>query len=151
MILTRTYDKDAIKSIMLELWDFVAEDGVSKDRFDPEVNSEVWLLAHDEDKIIGCFNFHALGVCTLQIHAQILPEYRKEYSEKAGRAALEFFYSTGYNRLFAEVPEIYPNVKRFCEKMGMTQESISYGSYMKNGEIINQHVMVILREALCQK
>lgn len=145
MKLTRTYDKEIIKNIMFQLWDFIVEDGGDKDRFDPDVDGEVWLLAHDGDKIIGCFNFHALGVCTLQVHAQILPEFRKEYSEKAGRAALEFFYSTGYNRLFAEVPEIYPNVKRFCEKMGMAQESISVGSYKKNGQIINQHVMVILR------
>ncbi len=151
MKLTRVFEPDIVKPIMFRLWDYIAEDGVSMESFSPDMHGEAWLLAHDGDKIIGCFNFHALGVCTLQVHAQILPEYRKEYSEKAGRAALDFFLSTGYNRLFAEVPVIHPNVKKFCEKMGMTEESISRGSYKKNGEIIDQSVMVILRAELCQK
>ncbi|GAF75546.1 unnamed protein product, partial [marine sediment metagenome] len=52
---TRTYDKKAIKEIMSMngIRETIAEDGQNPDDFKPDLDTDCWLLIHDDDVVIG--------------------------------------------------------------------------------------------------
>lgn len=147
LIATRIFETDIIKSIMFELWDTVAEDGQEKADYKPNMD-DAWVAIHDDDKIVGLYNFHPLNSVTLQIHAQVRKEYRKEYSFATGQAALKWFLETSYQKLVAEVPVIYPNVRDFCLSQGFSLEGINRKSCRKEGKLIDQWYLGITREEL---
>lgn len=144
----RIYNKELIKSIIFtqEIWDCVAEDGQSKEDFEPEVDAECWLIMSNESNVVGLYNLHGINGVTVQIHAHVIPEYRKEYSKQTGKAALDYIIeNTGYYKIIAVVPVLYNNVKKFCESFGFKEEGINRLSYQKNGEIIDQWLMGLTR------
>lgn len=149
MIVTkRIYNKELIKSIiqMGEIWDCVAEDGQNKEDFDPDVENECWLLMNNEDAIVALYNLHGINGVTVQIHAHVVPEYRKEYSKQTGKAALDYIIeNTGYYKIIAVVPTLYNNVKKFCESFGFKEEGINRLSYQKNGGIVDQWLLGLTR------
>ena len=117
-----------------------------KEDFNPNVDDECWLLMNNESDIVALYNLHGVNGVTVQIHAHVLPEYRKECSKETGKAALDYIIeNTGYYKIIATVPVIYNNVKRFCESFGFKEEGINRLSYQKNGEIIDQWQLGITR------
>lgn len=148
VIANRTFDTDLIKDIMIELWDTVAEDGVKPGEYKPNVDDECWVEMLVGDKCIGVYRVHALNSATLQIHAQILPEYRKEYSKATGRRILSWISENAednYQKVVAEVPTIYPNVIKFVIANGFKLEGVNRLSYRKDGVLYDQCLMGITR------
>ena len=96
---------------------------------------------------MALYNFHGINGVTVQIHAHVIPAYRKEYSKQTGKAALDYIIeNTGYCKIIAVVPVLYNNVKKFCESFGFKEEGINRLSYQKNGEVIDQWYLGITRE-----
>ena len=151
LVAERIYDKAIILSILVKMWDNICEDGQESVNFIPDVDGEAWVLIHNNKDSIGLFNFHAHGACTLQVHAHVIPEFRKEHAINAGRAALNWFLETDYQKLIAYVPDIYPNVAAFCEKMGMKKEGDLTKSHLKNGKLCDQSIFGLTRADACQK
>lgn len=149
----RTYDKDLIKSIMFlpEIFSCVAEDGMSKEDYEPEVISGCWLVIKDDDTVIGLYYLHAINGVAVQIHAHVLPEFRKEYSRKTGIVALEYLLAnTEYKKVIAVIPVIYENVKKFTESYGFVFEGINRLSYMKNGVLVDQWMLGATRQEISE-
>ena len=148
----RTFDIELIKSIVTrdDVWATVAEDGQVKSEYMPDVNDECWLLMTDENTAIGLYNIHAHNAVTIEIHAHVLPEHRKQHSKETGRAALEWIYfnSPEYKKVIAQIPFIYKNVKNFTCGFGFKEEGVNRLSYLKNDVIVDQWLLGITRDEI---
>jgi len=147
----RTYDKVLIKSIIFNqaIWECIAEDGQEKADFDPDVESECWLVMRLDEIPIALYNIHALNSVTAQIHAHVLPAYRKEHSKETGALVLRYILeNTDYQKIVAVIPVIYENVKKFTMSFGFVEEGINRKSIMKGGELLDQWMLGATRSEI---
>jgi hypothetical protein len=143
----RTLDTGLIKDVVSKMWDNVCEDGHSFDEWDPEPESCAWLTVGE----CGLYSLHATNKTTLEMHAFIKPEHRKEYSDESGKAILKWILIESpaqYKKIITQVPKLYPNVKNFCLRHGFVLEGINRLSHQKNGELVDQWMFGITRDEI---
>ena len=153
MKIRRSYNPDEVKRVFLnpEIFATIAEEGQRPEDFEPDFSTEIYLAVEAEDTVIGFYALKVLSHAEMDIHAQILPEYRKHYSIESGFKVLEWFYKEAperFQKLTAQVPFVYPNVKDFCLKCGMKIEGINGLSYYKDGELHDQWYFGITRQEI---
>lgn len=159
LLVQRTYDSEIVREIMThpEIWDAVAEDDFTEDKFNIDCHQDCWLLVSDGKRKIGLYNLHAMNHTTLEMHIQILPNYRRKYARKS----VPLFYNwvlneapKQYKKLIANIPAIYKNVRDFAEENGFTLEGTYTKAYKKNGEIVDLWLLGAtteeLKATLCQ-
>jgi hypothetical protein len=147
----RTIDIDLIKSILTSLWDVIAEDGKLIEDFQVDLENNIFLAVIDDKTTVGLYILHAYNGCTLEIHANILPEYRKECAIPSGEKVLAWFDEFApekYQKLFAQIPEIYPNVYRFTLERGFNDEGRLKNAYRKDGKLHDIHILGLERKTL---
>lgn len=148
----RTFDTEIIRSIMTrdDIWSTVAEDGQHKEGFNSDPVVDCWLLIKSNGEIVGLYKLHTENCVTLQIHAQVLPEHRKAYSNDTGTSVLQWIYDNAeeYKKVIACVPVIYRNVKDFTCSFGFLVEGTNRKSYLKDGELHDQWNLGITRDEI---
>ncbi len=147
MKLERTYNSDIIKSIVAEMWDCVCEDGHTLEDFDPKPNLNCWIKMGD----YGLYCLHPHNKSTLEIHAFILPIHREAHSLDTGREILKWILAEApeqYQKVIAQVPRLYPNVRNFCIKNGFTLEGVNRLSHKKNDVLVDQWLLGITRKEI---
>ena len=79
MKIERTHDVIRVWEVMTnpELWATVAEDDQDPNGWAPDVHGEVWLLLTVNDIEIGVYQVQVRNAVTVEIHANMLPAYRK--------------------------------------------------------------------------
>ncbi len=125
----------------------ISEDGIKPEDLKIDVDSQCWLAMVSSSKFLGLYNLKPLsGVC-LDIHAHVLPEFRKEHSKETGRAALQWIYANApkYHKVEARIPVCYKNVRDFTCSFGFKEEGLSRLSYRKNGMLHDQYLLGITR------
>lgn len=124
-----------------ELFDRIAEDGISIDDYEIEFNGhQRYMMVMLDDLAIGVWNLYPVNSVTLNIHCNILEQYR-EHGKQAGRLILEWFVGEcpkQYQKLNAEIPVIYPEVYHFTKNFGFSDEGINRQSIKKNGVLVDQ-------------
>lgn len=151
--ISRTYDPDLVFDVMTHpaLWPTVAEEGQDPMDFQPEMNGEVWLVVTHGTQVAGLYNLHAHNSVTLEIHAQILPEFRGENAKESSIALLEWFVANApsqFQKLIAQVPTVYPNVVAFTKNAGFQEEGLNRQSCRENGELCDQVMLGITRQEI---
>jgi RimJ/RimL family protein N-acetyltransferase len=148
----RTYDRRLVVSIMLhpEIFETIAEDGQNPNDFVPDVQGEIWLAMWADGEAVGLYHLHRRNAVLIEIHAQVLKAYRKEYSVATGEAALQWILDNlpECQKVIAWVPEIYPNVRSFTESQGFQIEGVNRKSYLKNGKLYDQTLLGITRSEI---
>jgi len=151
MRITRTFDPQVVKSVMLspEIWETVAEDDQQPELFEPEMVSDCWLSVLRGTSLIGLYNIHPHNKVTLEIHAQILPEYREEHAKESSRLVLQWILdcpdADDYQKVIAQIPTLYPNVKQFTLNAGFQEEGLNRLSCRRNGKLYDQWLLGITR------
>jgi RimJ/RimL family protein N-acetyltransferase len=151
MIAERTSDKKAVEKIITlpEIFDCISEDDCDLPEID--VIKDCWLIIKVDDLCIGAYFLHPHNSTTLEIHAHILPEYRKEHAINSGSVILQWVLDEcpeTYQKIIAQVPKLYPNVKSFCEVNGFKVEGINRLSHRKNGVLHDQWLLGITRDEI---
>ena len=147
----RTNDADIVRAVMThpDMWATVAEDGHDPDDYTPDMTGACWLVMRDGDTLIALYSLDQINAVTLEIHAQVLPKHRKEYSRATGKAALQWIVEhTDCQKVIAWVPALYPNVRDFTVSQGFQIEGVSRKSYLKNGELHDLTLLGITREQI---
>jgi hypothetical protein len=111
------------------------------EEFEPPMGAGVQYVAGLVDSaIIGLMIYHDVGN-KVKCHIQVLPEYRKDHAREFARIALNF--GKAKNAIvYAEIPDCYPNVLRFAEKVGFYKTGNIKDDYTKDGVT---HDVIILR------
>lgn len=143
----RTDDTALIKGVITQLWDTVAEDGMSLEDWSADCVSECWL----DIQGMAVFCLHPANATTLIMHAHVRKSYRPRYSVAIGDAVWSWVLAecpVQYQKFICAIPVIYPNVKKYVESMGMVEEGINRLSYTKHGKIVDQWNMGITRQEI---
>ena len=147
-MIAETKDSELIRSIVTlpELWETIAEDGVSLESWKPDLN-EGWLISSDDKGFVGIYNIHPTNGVTLQIHPMMPKSTRGKRAYGSAQEVLRWiFTTTKYQKVVCEIPVIYRNVKLFAMKAGMKEEGLNRFSYLKNGKIIDQWHLGIAKQ-----
>lgn len=107
-----TTDADKIKSILTHpyIWPRISPDGASPEGYQPPMDGVTYL--HDEGVL---FILHGHGG-ELQIHANVLPEYRNDANEAAKDAINYGFNILKADKITAKIPKQYGSVYGFALK-----------------------------------
>lgn len=143
MIVNHTNDKAIINRILKndDVWSRVAEEGVTKDEYDaPDgpyyVVDDTWQAL-----LIG----HWKNDVTIEVHINVIPEFRHKAREFADLAVKWFWDNTRCQKLVAEIPEIFPDVVKFAKKSGFKPEGVNSLSYRRNGVLYDQFYLGLIR------
>ena len=99
------------------------------------------LVAYSDDVPAACVTLLSRNGIKLEIHVQILPDYR-HMSDLLGKSMLNWIWdNTTAQKLVAEIAFKFENVKRYAESMGFQVEGISKGSIMLDGRLTDQWIM----------
>lgn len=153
MKIYRTFDDNAIKSIMLnqEIWKTCAEEGQEQEDYEPETEADCWLILEADEGFIGAYNIHPHNSTTLELHAHVLPEFRKKYAFESGDLALEWIMNEApesYQKVIAQIPECYQNVIDFTIGHGFTKEGVNRLSDRIDGVLYDQWLFGITRQEI---
>lgn len=149
----QTWDKALIRSILTDpdIWDSIAEDGQESGLFEVDLEKNIFLSVIDMGIIVGIYILHAFNGATLEIHANILPKYRKRCATQSGEKMLEWFKENGpdkYHKLIAMIPVIYPHVYHFTLNRGFKDEGLLTTAYRKKGKLHDIHILGLERSTL---
>jgi hypothetical protein len=132
-----------------EIYERIAEDNISPDEYvTPWDKTQRYMMVMLDEMIIGVWSLYPVNSSTLNIHANILKEYR-EHGKEAGLLILKWFINDcpkQYQKLNAEIPVIYPDVYYFTKGFGFSDEGTNRLSIMKNGIIVDQHRLGITKD-----
>jgi len=152
MIVKRTHDIELIESVMLrdDIFAVIAEDGQTKQDQDFDTYKNCFLSLAVDGQLIGIYVIHPQNQITIEIHAHVLPEYRKQHSKESGRKALDWIINNvpQCEKVIAKVPSIYENVYLFCLANGFTEEGVNRLSYKKDGKIYDQYMLGITKQEI---
>lgn len=144
MIIRRTFDPEEIKTIICDEWiyDRVSEDFTPEaHEFEPPVRRDHTYLVDEE--LNGLFILHPINSITQEVHVHVLD---REKAMEFGEAVINWAWSNmKFNKMVAQIPEIYPDVARFAEKNGFVKEGVNRQSYLKNGTIHDQYYYGLVR------
>ena len=149
------WDVKLIYSVLKDprIWKTISNDGQTSDKFVINVDAEdyYYLAVAHSNICIGIYVLHPFNDCTLEIHANILPEYRKEFATQSGEKVLEWFDKNApekYQKLIARIPEIYPEVYHFTLNRGFSDEGRLIKGCRKKGNLCDLHILGLERSAL---
>lgn len=146
------FDEELIRSVLIKdaLWDAISEDGQDKDEFEVDLNSNIFLKINEGETCIGFYILHVFNGATMQIHANILPKYRK-HAKTSGEKVLSWFRDNApkkFEKLIAQIPVIYPNVYHFTKNRGFKDEGLITKAHRKNGTLVDIHLLGLERQSI---
>jgi RimJ/RimL family protein N-acetyltransferase len=147
-MISETKDSEIIWKIAThpDLWQTIAEDGMSPDEWAPDLK-QGWLISSDDNGFVGIWNVYPTNKVTLKIHPMVPKDVRGKRAYKSAKEVLRWiFANTNYEKITCEIPVIYRNVKLFAMACGMKEEGLNRKSYRKNGEVVDQWHLGVLKQ-----
>ena len=148
MRIDRTHDMATVKAILSHpaIWPHIHDDMAGECR-PLDVGGLYWLLVEDDEGPAGVFLVHAHnGVC-YEVHTCMLPRTWGAQARQATHLCRAWmFQNTPCRKLITNVPAYNLLALRFAKRCGMTLEGINRKSYLKNGELMDQHVLGLTKE-----
>ena len=118
--------------------------GVPFEEFTPTIGPEDYFLVTAPESM---FYLHPFCANVWQIHAHVHPDYRST-AEQAARSALRFaFQDLNAISVVALIPDVFPRVRGFALKCGLSDHGFIPDSYLKNATLHGQWLMGISRAA----
>lgn len=146
-------DANAVKAIYChpEMAGIFFDDGIKPEQinFSQLVNIPVayFIIVSEDGEDIGLFFFYPMNTITFELHTAFLPGQRGRKVIEASRLAREYMWSqTPCRKVVTSVPVDNRRAYVMAKLCGMKQEGINRGSWLKNGQVIDQYTMGICKE-----
>lgn len=138
-----TEDMALIKYFMTlpEIWERVAEDDLTKEEYQPNVNDQ-WLLFLIDNNIVGICEISAHTGVTLEMHPALLKKFR-HYSRVATKSFIKWVVDNSQRaikKFMLIIPKCFPTNKNGALKLGFKLEGINRQSFMKNKKLEDQWI-----------
>lgn len=144
---TQTMDTVFIKSMLERMEDRIIQDNVDMNSWHP---SGVWVWVSDDGEPVALYNLRQVNGVTLDIHPNVLPEYRAKRNDTM-KSVLDWVWNeTPAMKVVGFVPTVYRNVRRFGIECGFRIEGLMKSSQMKGGKLLDMWVMGIERPGVEQ-
>lgn len=155
MKIIQLYDINLIRGVMMheDILTTIIDDTWDGITYTPDVSREIFLGCIIDDKLIGVYRLHWITGVTLQGHAHILKEFRKDYSIETCHSIMKWVNEKIHKckKVDCYVPFVYPNVKQFLAACGFTEEGITRQSFALNNQLHDQWIMGITRDEMQEK
>lgn len=118
----------------------IYEDGIRD--IIPNVVDEFWVGIRLDDITFACFRVHQMTSVMWQIHARVIPKYRKQYSRKSARLALRWCSDNiwGLRTITCMVPKCHRDVALFVRRVGFSFCGTIQESYLKNEILVGTDI-----------
>ncbi len=129
-------DMEFVTHVIHTLWDSVSDDGASIDTWAPSPDWTFLEIQHRGERI-GIYEIHPLNTITYQLHANILPQYRKLVTYDISKAVHKWLIENcrpNATKFVACIPACFPNVIEYALGSGWKCEGVMEKAYLKNGE-----------------
>lgn len=128
----RMFDYRLATQTMTAIWADIAEDDAPM--YTPDIINEYWVGIYADDEYVGMYRLHQLNSVLWQGHVFMLD---RKHSIGGGKVIQEWIIDNieGLKKLIVEIPECFPNVIAFVEKLGLKKQGYNSDSYSKNGVI----------------
>jgi len=110
--------------------------GINPSIFFIQKNDNFWLKTGDYGVLIG----EPRNLVTYEVHVALLPNARGQAVDICVGAMRWMFSNTKAQRLNASIPEYNKLALRLASKVGMELIGINKKSFLKDGELFNQHL-----------
>lgn len=143
----RTRDMEVVRNILAHpaVWPHIHDDGATE----PEpIDHEgfIWLLVTAGGPA-GCFLFHAHNAVTFEVHTCLTPQMWGPKAREAARLAqIWIFTNTPAQKLVTHVPSYNAVALRFALRCGFTQEGVNRASFLRGGELLDQHLLGLTKK-----
>jgi hypothetical protein len=129
-----------------ELWERISQ-STKIDDWEPCLDIDnSWFACWEGGEPIGCFLFEVCNESTIEIHINILKQYREEFSYKIGCEIIKLFSENPvFDKMIAAIPECCKDVYQYTIKFGFINEGINRLSIKKNGKLVNQIMLGITK------
>lgn len=145
MKIERTRDMGLVRAILSHpaIWPHIHDDGVEEPG-PVDADGLYWLLI---DGGAGVFLLHQHNTVTYEVHTCLLPEMWGDKAKEATYLCRRWMFEhTPCRKLITNVPAYNLLALRFAKRCGMTTEGVNRKSYLKNGELMDQHVLGLTKE-----
>ena len=132
-----------------ELFDRVKEDGVIYETFKMPTDS-LYFGIFTKTGLIGFWWLTRINATVIDIHCNIIKDHRKHGLE-AGKQILRLIktaFPTDIQKINCLIPVTYPDVYNFTKKFGFQDEGLDRKSISKGGELVDRHMLGLLREEI---
>jgi hypothetical protein len=151
----RTSDAALIQRLITTpaIWKDVIDDfAPSPEEYKPLISEGmIYLLAQDQDDIVGLFIFQMRSWTEFEFHAVVLPEmWLKLKAKPAALAAFDWIWNhyPTCQRIVGYVPVLKHRTRlRLAPKLGMTQFGLDPNSFQKDGRLWDRACFGISRPA----
>lgn len=141
MIVKQTHNPDDLKAVLSHpaIWDAItSDDGPPFEKYDfAKIDEWLCIAGYQDEEPFAAMLYHP-HLDGTKLHIHVLPEHRDKSRDFAAKA-LEFSKLP----LYAEIPEMYPNVIRFAEEFGFKKFITYHDRHKKNGALCD---VVLLRK-----
>ncbi len=146
----RTFDLELVRSIITDpsIWPNVSDDnsGDPKDFWPTDHEAICYILARDEEKLIGMWSFVPHNSVCWEVHTYLLPNHGFTQGRKAAKElAAWIFANTKCQRIFTNVPEFNRAARIFAKAAGMKEFGNNPNSFIRNGTLWNQTLLGLSR------
>lgn len=147
MIVEQCYDVEVVRAILTHpaIYDRIAEDGTPlREDYEHELIG-FHVIGTENGELVGLMIYYPQNLVTWECHVQVVPEFRKTHADEFGQKALKWAFDMGAQKIVAQIPFLYPNVKDFGLKHGFEIEGINRKSYLKNNVLHDQWYLGLVR------
>lgn len=111
----------------------------------PNVVDEYWIGIKQDNKTFACFRVHQMTSVMWQIHARVIPQYRREYSRRAAYLALKWSADNikSLRTVVCMVPKCHRDVALFVRRVGFNFCGTIQESYKKNNILVGTDIFSI--------
>lgn len=145
MRIERTFDRDLIRAIIThpKIYPHVSDDSSAPaDSFQPPMHDSIYYLMPIDNEVMGVFMMVPVNAITFEVHTCILPEYWGKKAAEAARLCAEWMFAhTPCRKIITHVPAYNRLAYRFARQAGMTEEGRIKDSFLKNGQVYDQHLL----------
>jgi hypothetical protein len=151
----QVWDEELIYSVLRDerIWPTISNDGDTPEKFTVDVDADdfFFLAVAKENVCIGIYILHPFNNCTMEIHANILPEFREANANESAQKILEWFdkhMDEKWQKIMCRIPSLYPQVYHFTLNRGFTDEGRLVNAFRKNDELHDVHILGLERKTL---
>ena len=142
-MITRTFDTPLVQGLLSSPKLLRRSGSKAVKVFDPESQKDIYyLLASKDDEVLGLVVFHQQNAGCYQGHVNYLPEHWGKGLEGYTIEAINWmFNNTDCEKIFAFVPDRFPEIKRHSLLAGMKVEGVLEDSYRIGNDVYSQTIM----------
>lgn len=133
MLDIREASDDEVFAVMSHpaIWDAISDDDHAEPNMGYVDHTSGWirLAGYTGESLVGVIMLHPYEDGEM-IHVNVLPGFRKEHAPQF----TEWAVNHAIKPLYAEIPDSFPNIQHFAEKLGFQRISDTTSDGLKNGQ-----------------